>query len=570
MPSAPAVKIVPSAAWLVSVLLTIALVSLSCRAHAEVSNARISGDVKKLGAIISRAASGSCGGSQCRLLNGIIRLTVSTANNPALALRLTHARIPTEIIRDSILNDAATRPILMRGYTRVRHAGPHGETVRFPVAATIYRDPGHSVLEIAVPRIRRRATVAGLLLVKGQLSKLSSSSRNARAQFASSTAFSARHCGLHTTEALSGTPTGARISEYSDVTALTSYNVIYIGTDYDAQFASAVRCGTVSACQNKIVSIINQAAVFYENQFNYTLQVARQFGPTSYGSTTNSDTLLDTVQVYNLDNRFQYFHTGSNTTLNQFDIFQFFTGRTLDRNIIGKAYRDTACRNSQSQYAESLVQHTTSSLDPVVSAHEFGHTLGAAHVPSGIMKPNLGDPPPQSFASASVTAISNFLSNYYTECRQGVLDSVSTPIPTPISTSTPTPSLKAPVTLSLAVRTAGKQRISISYRVTSIAAGCLVSIRAASTASKAKSGTVITQRDPNTGILSISVPVKTGVTPAKNGDPNVYFKAEYSCADGSILETSKVTKLNPKRIKSTRGRVSKSTWIGRLKKAIPQ
>lgn len=570
MPSAPAFKIPPSAAVLLSILITIASLSLSCRAHADALNARISGEVVRLGDVVSSNATASCRGSQCGLLARPLRLTVSASGNATLNLRLIQARIPTEIIRDSISDDTATRPIIMRGYTRIRHAGPHGETMRFPVAATIYRDQNHPVLELAAPRIRRRGTQAGLVIVRGQLSKLRSFNPNGRAQRTSSTAFAARHCGLRASEVSSAASTATTISEYSDVTALISYNVIYIGTDYDSQFARAVGCGTISACQNKIVSIINQAAVFYENQFGYTLQVARQFGPTSYGSSTNSDTLLDTVQAYNLTNRFQYFHTGSNTTSNQFDIFQLFTGRTLNNDIIGIAYRDTACRNSQTEYGDSLVQHTTSSLDPVVSAHEFGHTLGASHATTGIMKPNLGEPPPQSFASASTTAISNFLASYYAECRQGVLESVSTPIPTPISTSTPTPSLQAPVTLVLMVKAAGKKLVSISYGVSTITAGCTVSIRAASTAAKAKSGSVIAQLDPGSGVLSISVPSKTGVIPAQNGDPYIYFRAEHSCSDGSVLETSKVTKLNPNRIKGVRGKVSKSAWIGRLKKAIPQ
>jgi hypothetical protein len=350
--------------------------------------------------------------------------------------------------------------------------------------------------------------------------------------------------------------------------------VIYIGTDYDAQFASSVGCGTVSACQNRIVSIIDQAAVFYEKQFGYTLQIARQFGPTSYGSDTSSDTLLDTVQAYNFDNRSQYAHTGLNTTPNQFDLFQFFTGRTLDNDVIGIAYQETACRNSQSQYNESLIQHTTSSLDPVVSAHEFGHNLGAGHVSSGIMTVSLGEPPPQSFASASVTAISNFLLSYYTECRQGVLEVVTTPIPSPSPSAThtpaPTPTPRAPTSLSLTIRAAGKKQVSITYGVSSISPECLVTVRAATSAAKAKSGSVIANLNPNSGIESILVASKKGATPAKNGDPYIYFSAQHSCADGSIIEISKVRKLNPNRIKGIRGRTSKSGWISLLKKAIEQ
>lgn len=537
--------------------------------YAERANARIVAGAKGLHAIVTRADAPSCADSACLLRNTVVPLTAISPVGTTFQVRLTDAKVPARVMRDTGIQDGATRPILMRGYARVRHTGPRGETRRFPVAATIYRDSATPSIEITTPNIRRRAQQAGLVVFKASLRNLSQRpTRNARAQFASSSAFGAKQCGF---DARSHAATSIQsLPDSGDVAVRTMYNVLYIGTDYDAQFASAVGCSSQSACYNKILSIINQAGAFYEAQLGYTLEVARQFGPTDHGSATDAATLLDDVQVYNTTNRLQYVHTASNTTTNQFDIFQLFSGKTLDNNVIGIAYTETACRDTQAEYAYSLIQHVSTALDPVVSAHEFGHTLGAGHTASGIMKPNLGNPPPNTFASESLLVISNFLSDYYTQCRQGTAEAVltPTPTPTPTSTSTPSPYTGKPTTLSLTVRSPRKKTVTLKYKVASMVAGCSVTIRAATTSAKARSGSIVSQIDPSTGITTRTASIKTGVTPTKRGDANIYFAAEHSCTNGSILEISKVKTLNPNRISGVRGRTSKSRWIRLLTSGI--
>jgi hypothetical protein len=48
----------------------------------------------------------------------------------------------------------------------------------------------------------------------------------------------------------------------------------------------------------------------------------------------------------------------------------------------------------------------------------------------------------------------------------------------------------------------------------------------------------------------------------------VYFVGEHTCSDGTILEVSRVRKIDPNRIKGIRNRVSKRTWIKALKSAL--
>jgi hypothetical protein len=561
--------------WLLPRVLATRAVASAClcllgttASYAERANARIVAGATGLKAIIARADSSTCTDSGCLLRNRVIPVTVVSPAGTTFQVRITDARVPATVVRDAQDDDTGTRPILMRGYARVRHTGPQGETRRFPVAATIYRDTATPSVEITTPHIRRRAAQAGLVVFKAPLRNLTGRfTRNARAQFASSSAFGAKRCGF---DATSQATSIQSLPDVEDVAIQTTYNVLYIGTDYDAQFASVMGCSSQSACHNKILSIINQSGAFFEAQLGYTLEVARQFGPTNHGTDTDASALLDNVQVYNTANRLQYVHTASNTTDNQFDLFQLFSGKTLDNSVIGIAYTETACRDSQAEYAHSLIQHVSTALDPVVSAHEFGHTLGAAHTTSGIMKANLGNPPPSTFASESLLVISNFLTSYYTQCRQGTAQAVLTPTPTPLPTSTSTPSPYAgkPTTLSLTVRSSRKQSVSVKYRVASVTAGCSVTIRAAATSAKARSGSIISQLNPSTGVTTRTASIKTGVTPTARGDANVYFAAEHSCSNGSILEISKVRSLNPNRISGVRGRTSKSRWIRLLKNGI--
>lgn len=554
------------------------IIALLCALRAETTNAQITngsiyGDTAALQAITSRATSSTCFQSECLMRHSAIQLSASSVDGSRFRIRLNEARIPVETIRttnNQAIIDHSTRPILLKGTAQVRHASSRGGTASVPVAATIFRDLPTPVVRLTAPYISSRGRQAGLLVFLAPLDDLISKPRhNVRVRRVSSAAFQNRSCRSGALSSASAPLTNDDLD--ASVHSNAEYKVIYVGTDYDLQYASRVKCATTSACQNKILGTVHDAAVFYERQLGYTLEVARQFGPTNHGLQTDSTLFLDEIQVYNSSRRLQYIHTGTNSTSNQVDVIQLFTGRTFAEDVIGIAYVGSACRNDQSEFADAIVQRVSDNLDPVTAAHELGHTLDAQHTTSGIMKAALGNPPPSSFSSTSLLEISSFLSTWYPQCRQGLSSGTSSPTPTPTpgsGGSIPNPYEGKPVTLSLSIKSPARRTLAISSATTSSSSECSVRIRAATSSLGARSGTIVLDSPPVENQTYQRAAIKSGVIPSRSGNSFVYFVGEHTCSDGTILEVSRVRKIDPNRIKGIRNRVSKRTWIKALKSAL--
>jgi hypothetical protein len=339
------------------------------------------------------------------------------------------------------------------------------------------------------------------------------------------------------------------------------YKALYIGTDFDSAFITRAGCSSTSACNNKILSILNQASVFYERQLGYSLEVTRQFGPTNFGRQTESSFLLDSVAEANRVNRSQFIHNGLNSTENQVDLFKSFTGRSLDDKVIGIAYVGTLCQNSQSTYANAITQFVSSAVNPVVAAHEIGHTLNAQHVTSGIMKPNIGSSPPQSFSSESLLSISDYLSQHYDECRQGSSSGMN-------DSTGNDPHGGKPVTMRLSARASGTRRLAITTQVSSLLAGCQIRVRAANSAKGASVGKIVLSALPVANTSSVSASMSFGTTPSSSGSRRVFLVAEYNCPNGAITEVSKVVSFDPNTIRGIRSKTSPSRWISLLRSIL--
>jgi len=345
-----------------------------------------------------------------------------------------------------------------------------------------------------------------------------------------------------------------------------SYKVLYIATDFDAKFASRAKCSSASSCRNRILSTINQAAVFYERQLGFTLEVARQFGPTNHGRDTMSELVLDTFQDYNYVNRYQIIHTGNNSDPNQVDLFQLFTGRTMDDEVIGVAYVGTLCRNIQSRFSNAVVQHVSKTLDPITTAHEIGHTLNAQHTSSGIMRPNLGSTPPTSFSDPSLSVISAYLSEWYPECRQGISNGIVSPAPGGGGSNQFD---GKPVTVQLSVASSSPKTITLSTAVSCVNANCSIRVHAATSARGAYLGEVVLERSLTTPSIRVVGTARSRVLPDKKKNSHIYFFADYSCSDGSTQEISKVVKFTPNKVKGTAKRArSKRFWIKTLRDSL--
>jgi hypothetical protein len=535
--------------------------------HSEAHNARLRTSVSQLQAVLDKASDTECAEVSCHFNIAPFDVTIQSPRGPHQRIRFTHAKIANPTIEridgEGPLSAASSepRPILLRG--TILSDGS-------PVAGTIFRDGSEPLVEIVAPSYHRASSSGyqAFAVLKSSLSSIGNAARaNARAESPSSWALQAKFCNTIGTVSSQSSPSTPQPA--SGVTPQATYNALYLGTDFDSQFPSKAKCSSTSRCQNKIVSLVHQSSVMYEQQLGYALEVARQFGPTNHGKDTLSDLVIDNFQQYNFTNRYQFVHTGFNFETNQVDIFQLFTGRTMSQDVIGVAYVETACRNDQSRFADSVVQFVNNTVNPVTLAHEIGHTLGAQHTDTGIMRPNLGSSPPRTFASESLLTISGHLSQWYGECRQGTSSGHSGSSNNPNGGNASDPFAGKPVTVGLAVASSAPRTVTLTATVSSVRSDCSLRIHAGTTSKAASRGETVLDRVPTalTTVATGSASSQVIPNPAKN--PNIYFVAEHTCTDGTILEVSSVVRLNPNRIKGVRKKArSKRSWITTLKGSI--
>ena len=551
-----------SSSYTLQLALTLSTILIATRTGlTEGYNARLSGELSKVKEIVGRANSDGCVSSRCLLGDRSIKITVATPMVGSVSVTLTRAAIPTHVIREhDSSTSTASLPILLKGVGRIRHYNNDGSTALIPVAATIFRDDGEPTIEISLPHSFRFSQSSGIGVYRSQLGALTNDrKKNARGEVPSSSAFRQETCGLSMGSSRSQATRRERIEPI--VRSLSTYNVIYVGTDFDSSFIRKAGCSSTSACNNKILSIMNQASVFYERQLGYSLEVTRQFGPTNFGSETISSFLLDSVAESNRANRGQFIHNGSNTGDNQIDLFKSFTGRTMNDKVIGIAYVGTLCQNAESTFSNAITQYVSAAVNPVVAAHEIGHTLNAQHVSSGIMQGKVSTSPPQSFASESLLTISNYLNQNYGECRQGISSGMN-------NTASNDSHAGKPVTMQISARATGIRRVLLSAQISTLQTGCQIRIRAASSSREARIGKIVMSILPSTTVSSASASISYGTIASASGNRRVYLVGEYNCPVGSITEVSKIISFDPNTIRGVRARTTTTKWISLLRSIL--
>jgi hypothetical protein len=546
-------------------------------ASAEAPNARVLGSKAILEQLLNQANKFSCNQELCQLPMRPTTLMVRTPKSPHVRITLTSAEIAAPAFDspesgDSQGADRHQGLILLRGWAILDRT----TNSKTPVAASISRSTKVPTLSVSttITTPRRRSApkqLSSLHLVLSEVDR--PSGRNARATSTSQFAFTQSRCGAAEVGERFKLPQGTATGEA--VTSQATYPTLYIATDYDPQFASKARCASVAECNDLIVGIVHAAAVFYESQLGYTLAVARQFGPTSLGSVTAPNAVLDSAQILSLYPRFNFLHTGSHATDNQVDLFHFFTGRTMDNKTLGIAFTSSACRNDKSSFSQAVIQHTSDNVNPVITAHETGHSLNATHTSAGIMRASLGSTTAQFFSSPSLLEISGYLDMWYPECRQGTTQGVVKPTPTPRSSqggsAAPNPYSGKPVTLGLAVHSPHARSVVLTSTVTTLNSSCSVVVRSGTTSQGALRGEPLVQFTPTQTSTTTTGTAAFRVKPTTPQNPNVYFVAEHTCADGTILEVSRVQKLNPNRIRGVSpAQRSKRAWLNSLRQSIQQ
>lgn len=179
-----------------------------------------------------------------------------------------------------------------------------------------------------------------------------------------------------------------------------------------------------SSANSRIQTITNSASAIYGRDLGMRISIADQkidTSPFSYPSSiTASEEFLSRVSA-------QESLRGANETV-------MFTARDFDSGVIGIAYLGTVCIDPSASYAS--IQRFQDALDPVILAHEIGHTLSAEHDASGIMTTALNpSSPPSSFSATSIGQISSHVRTYGSCLAPILATPTKTPTPTPTSTT---------------------------------------------------------------------------------------------------------------------------------------
>ncbi len=557
-----------------SLAVVLTLLGVTCRgafsgepAKRPTDNTVVRGNVTALIERAEAAARSPCSDKLCRNFFSPVSLTLHGSKTGRVSL------VINAVDADSWDRvDDSTAPLLLRGTFRTAAAARAGATRAF--SAVVYRDTAIPILEIEIPStatmrhaLTRPALVRAALQPHGEAREFLS----ARADLASSFSKSSSVCPLN--EAVHTLRPESRQLQPS---AAPLYDILYLATDFDPNFARSTKCQSAKNCNNKIRGIVHRASLLYEEPFGLVLKVAQQFGPTSFGRSTEPSTILSRFVDYNNANRANVIHDDRVYAPRQADLLQLFTGKALNDEVYGLTYLGVACRNEQSNVASLIVQHVSDSLDPTIVAHHIGHTLNAGHSSEGIMKADLSEPAAITFNEQSKSEISGHLSTYYYECRGGRAAGSLTPTPTPTPTATPTvtptpdPYPGVPRSLQLSVTLPTPNRIEFRITASQLEPGCSLAVRAAGVRHMTDVGLIVFEIPPTELVTVVRRRFRLGVAPDQNNTPRIYFRGEHVCPNGQPIEVSEVEALNPNIVSDGKKLVSKIRWIRLLSEAFKQ
>jgi hypothetical protein len=158
----------------------------------------------------------------------------------------------------------------------------------------------------------------------------------------------------------------------------------------------------------EIESILNVVDGIFQSEVNLAVEIVNaeiwQTEPDPFTSAA-SGTLLQELRNY---------WNGNNQAVDR-DATHLFTGKTLEGSTIGIAYVGVVCSTSVAYgLSEDL---SSSSLMPILVAHELGHNLGAEHDVSGstpryIMYPSLSTLNLDELSAESTTTIENYIGSH--------------------------------------------------------------------------------------------------------------------------------------------------------------
>ena len=155
----------------------------------------------------------------------------------------------------------------------------------------------------------------------------------------------------------------------SPAEAVGATQEIQIGTVGDEEFAA--ENGSAANAESAIIARMNIADGIFSEQVGVQLTVANV-----QIFNSGNDPFTDVTEARDLLDEITSFRSGSSQQ-RSFGLTHLFTGRDLEGNTVGIAWRRALC---SSRFGAGLTQATrTSTLDSLILAHELGHNFGAVH-----------------------------------------------------------------------------------------------------------------------------------------------------------------------------------------------
>jgi len=452
----------------------------------------------------------------------------------------------------------------------VEYRGTNGEGVRSkitaPAAATLYRIKGTN------PQIQITFFAEGgddhFYEVSGTL-KGRSASGELSVRRISHQAFSGRSCAASAGGEMPELVPVKKSPLFVNQPLKTSNTYLSFDLATEADYDWFARYGNAS--NTKIQAILNQVQTIYRNQlglaFNLTKQVVVSTSGARYNS-SNVDTLLSNFRTYTESNR----HLGSA------DLYHLFTGKdtfldddgSQNFSVIGLAYLGVTC--AFPTYSYGLTEDLDDALNHVTTAHELGHNFNAEHDAAGSIMGttlNLNNPPTQ-FSNTSKNQISSWV-NRNSSCLSS---GTATPTPGGGSGTNPGGGDTSHVSLNLSLKNNGTFTATTGF--SEVEAGCSAELRAASSAGKAYTGTLLATLD--TGVLNTSyrnVKLARRVSQFVGRSrkvQKVYIGVTKTCPSGTYYSVTR--SIAPYKVKSTKPPLTLSKWIRtlaqRVKAANPQ
>lgn len=281
---------------------------------------------------------------------------------------------------------------------------------------------------------------------------------------------------------------------------LTTTRALEVITDCDAECSQELGA---SQANDRIAEYFNDVNTIYPEQLGLTLVVKKQVRRTS--STVYPSSLTDSLSLLQ---RFR----SIGTALGAADAKHLITGKSLDDDVLGLAYVETVCRPGEFT-AYGLTSRSGDLLTPIIIAHEIGHNLGASHdtVTGGIMSPRLGSPLPASFSTFSKNQISDYITQFATQCLSEMLPQTE---------------------FSVSYR---RQRLRASLAVPEGYANCTVRLNAG--VSKALQKTLLFEQfvDSIDTRISIEIDEVKRVNPSGSSPTKVFLLPSATCETGGEL-----------------------------------